>query len=177
MKRKSLLILGFAIFLLAVFVVSGCGMIAEKATEKATEKAMEQGLKDSGAKDAKVDVKNGQVEIKTEDGSTFKSGSTYEWPTSIPSDVPKFTGGKINSTIENSSEDGKTVFVGIEGCTPAYGDAYKTALEQAGWKISLSSKEGDGTFMYVAEKDKIAVTVSFSDKGASGGVTVYQKLK
>jgi len=154
-------------------LISGCGKVAEKASEKAAEKAIEQA---SGG-NAKVDLdKEGNVEIKTSDG-TIKAGSN-EWPGQIPTDVPRFTEGKITSVVESTEEDqGKGVFIGIENADIDSADKYKSELEKAGWNIGMSSKTPE-MVMFSAQKDKRVVTVNFAiDEGklASGGITYAEE--
>lgn len=163
MKRKTATILLIAIFLISTLMVSGCSLITDKVGEKATEKVVENAMQQGGGKDAKVDIKNA------------------EWPKSIPSDVPKLPSGKITMTAENSVADGKTTMVYYEGVGPAAGDNYKGALEQAGWKITMSNKSSDGTSMIIAEKDKRSVNLVLaadsnnSSKGISGWVAYTEK--
>lgn len=168
-KKTSWVSLLLITFLTMSMLVSGCGKVAEKASEKAAEKAIEQA---SGG-NAKVDLDNeGNVEIKTSEG-TLKTGSN-EWPKQIPSDVPRFTDGKIISVVESTENDqGKGIFVGIENAGIDAADTYKSELEKAGWSMVLSSKTPEAV-MYSAQKDKRLVTVSFTiseGKLASGGVT------
>ena len=154
-------------------LISGCGKVAEKASEKAAEKAIEQA---SGG-NAKVDLdKEGNVEIKTSDG-TIKTGSN-EWPGQMPTDVPRFTEGKIASVVESTEEDqGKGIFVGIENAGIDSADKYKSELEKAGWIIGMSSQTPEAV-MFSAQKDKRVVTVSFTiSEGelASGGITYAEE--
>lgn len=165
-------------FLLITFLsmslfVGGCGSVAEKASEKAAEKAIEQA---SGGK-AKVDLDNkGNVEVTTEEGS-FKTGSA-EWPSQIPSDVPRFKDGKIVSVLETSTnEQGKGVFVAIENAGIEAAENYKSELEKNGWSISITSNTPESV-MFSAEKNNSVVTVSFAiseGKLASGGVTYSEQ--
>jgi len=148
-------------------------MVAEKASEKATEKAIESA---SGGT-AKVDLDKDKVSVTTQDG-TMQMGGTNEWPSKIPADVPKFTYGKINSVIENTSPDGQSIIVGLEGVAMADIEKYKSALEGAGWKITMTSKSDDAYFM-TAEKGKNSVSASFGTKtdGGYSGILGYVEGK
>lgn len=152
-------------------VMTGCGKASEKVAEKASEKAIEDA---TGGK-AKVDLNKDKIEVKTDEG-TYKAGSTYEWPSQIPADVPKFSYGKIITVTESSTVQGNSVFVGINEVKDDAYDKYKSALESAGWKINLTNRSNDG-FLITATKDKQNVIASFSnksEKGVSGGVTYSQ---
>lgn len=173
MKRKATTIFLLSVFFISVLMVSGCSLIADKATEKAVENAMEQG----GAKDAKVDLKKGEVEVTTPEGKT-KVGGTYEWPSSIPSDVPRLSSGKISMIAENSSEGEKTIMVYYEGVDAAAGENYKGLLEQAGWKMTMVNKSADGSYMSVAEKGKRSVNLVLTTDATSkvtGGWIAYNE--
>ncbi|NPV89162.1 MAG: hypothetical protein HPY50_00105 [Firmicutes bacterium] len=169
MRSKYLYLLVAMVVCLAL-VVSGCGMIAEKATEKATEKAIENA---TGGQ-AKVDLSNkdGSVEIKGNDGSSMKMGGTNEWPKTVPSDVPKFDGGKISSVIESNNEKSKGVMVGFDEVSVASFDKIKSSLEGSGWKISMTSKSDDG-YMIIASKEKRQYTVNVSEK--TKGLITYSE--
>lgn len=180
MKRKTTTILLVAIFLISSLMVSGCSLFADKIGEKATEKAVENAMEQSGAKDAKVDINKGEMEFKTDQG-TMKVGGTYEWPGSIPGDVPKFSSGKITMTAENATAGEKTIMVYYEGVSPNAGEAYKTALEQSGWKMTTVNKSADA-YMLIVEKDKrtvnlVLATDSNSDKGLGGWVAYNEKTE
>lgn len=179
MKKKTATVLLISIFVLSCLMVSGCSLITDKIGEKATEKAVESAMEQSGAKDAKVDINKGEMEFKTDQG-TMKVGGTYEWPSTIPSDVPKFGSGKITMTSESSTADGKAMMVYYEGVDAAAGDTYKAALEQAGWKITTVNKTADGSYMLLAEKDKrnvnLVLAADSSNKGI-GGWVAYNENK
>jgi uncharacterized protein YceK len=171
--KTSWISLLFITLLTMSLLVSGCGKVAEQASEKAAEKAIE---KASGGK-AKVDLdKDGNVEIKTSDG-TIKTGSN-EWPGQIPTDVPRFTEGEITTVVESTDKDqGKGVFVGIVNAGIDSADKYKNELEKAGWNIAMSSQTPE-TVMLVAQKDNRVVTVNFAiseGKLASGGITYAEE--
>ena len=159
-KKQGLPVLSImAILVLSVFL-AGC----EKAADKAIESA-------SGGR-AKIDTSKGTISIKTEQG-TMEAGGTREWPSKIPSDVPKFTYGKITSVSETNTPKGTNILVGIQEVSPADFDKYKSTLESAGWKIGSTTKLEDGLLLD-AKKEKSMLVVSFSgkgDKGFSGGVS------
>ena len=156
-------------FLTMSLFISGCGKVAEKASEKAIEQA-------TGG-NAKVDLDSkGNMEIKTDEG-TIKTGSN-EWPKQIPSDVPRFTDGKIMSVVESTDKDqGNGIIVGIEDASIEAAENYKSELEKNGWTISMSSNTAESV-MFSAEKNKSVVLVSFAvseGKLASGGVTYSEE--
>ncbi len=156
-----------SIFVLSIFI-SGCGKAAEKASEKATEQAIENA---TGGK-AQVDLSKNEVTVKTDEGTT-KIGGSNEWPSRIPSDVPKFMAGKITAISESTpAGGGYQVMVGIEAASIADIEKYKSQLESSGWKITATTKTDDG-YMVASEKDKRTVIESFTgktDSDFSGGI-------
>lgn len=173
-KRWSKLVLVIlAIFVLSV-AASGCGKAAEKASEKAVEKAIES----STGGQAKVDVSQDQVIVKTDEGTT-KVGGTNEWPAKIPADVPKFAAGKITSLVESTpTGGGYQVMVGIEGATIADMEKYKGQLESSGWK-AISTTKAEDSYLVMFEKDERTVMESFSGKTETGynGAIYYTSEK
>lgn len=166
-KLVYLVLVVLSIFVLSIFV-SGCGKATEKVSEKATEKAIENA---TGGQ-AQVDLSKNEVTVKTDEGTT-KIGGTNEWPSRIPSDVPKFTAGKITSVSESTpASGGYQVMVGIEAASMADIEKYKGQLEASGWKVTATTKTEDG-YMVASEKDKRNVIESFTgktDSGFSGGI-------
>lgn len=167
-KTNWVFLLLITVLTMSLFI-SGCGKVAEKASEKAIEQA--------AGGNAKVDLDSkGNMEIKTDEG-TIKTGST-EWPKQIPSDVPRFTDGKIMSVVESTDKDqGNGIFVGIEDASIEAAENYKSELEKNGWTIGMSSNTAESV-MFSAEKNKSVVTVSFAiseGKLASGGVTYSEE--
>jgi uncharacterized protein YceK len=170
-KNRSLItILFIAVFSLSL-LLSGCGMVAQKAADKAAATAIQSSV----GGDAKVDVNKDNVSVTTKDGS-MKVGGATEWPSTMPADVPKFSYGKITSAMENTTSDGLSIVVGIDGVALADLDKYKSDLEGAGWEITTTSKTDDASILS-AEKGKNTVTVSFSikdDKTYSGGISYIE---
>ncbi len=184
MKTRSVkMTLIIAIGLMAALLLSGCGLIGDKIGEKATEKAIEKSLESSSGGNAKVDVsKDGSMEITNKDGSgSMKIGSAYEWPSNLPSDVPKFSGGNITAVMENSTADQKNWMVMLEKVPATAPDAYKAAVEQAGWKMTYTTKSADGSYSFVAEKDNRQVSMVLvkdsEEKGIGGWVSYTEKIK
>ncbi len=150
------------VFLLALsLIVGGCGQAAEKATEKVLEEAIEN---ESGEK-VDLDVDNESVEIKTDQGS-LKVGSTYDWPSGMPSDVPEFKYGSIIGVIESNSDAGKSYTVTLENIEADAFEKYKSALEDNGWTIQYTQQMGTGwSLNAVKGNNGVSVIVSEDTTG------------
>lgn len=156
-----------------VLLVMALSMVAVgySLTRKAPEKAIESA---SGGQ-VKVEQNNGGVTVKTDQG-TFQAGSIYEWPAQIPSDVPKFSYGKIISVVQNNTADSKGISVGIENATGDAFDNYKGDLQNAGWSIETTSQSKD-VFVISATKEKRSVVATFNNSGDKGlmGAVIYSE--
>jgi len=125
--KKKLIIIG--VIVLAVIVVGYLinGFVGRTAGDKLAENILENQL--GGNVD--IDSNDGSVSIVTDQG-TFTSGDSAKWPSDMPSDVPKFTKGKI--TVAGSSLTGGTGWqVMYEGVNKGDFDAYHNTLKSAGW--------------------------------------------
>jgi len=104
----------------------------------------------------KADEKTGQGKMGIEAATT--------WPGRIPTDVPKFTYGKITAVSESTTPKGTNVFVEVLDVDRADFDKYQSVLTGAGWKIVSATKTGDDLLLNAA-KEKRTVVVSLSGKG------------
>jgi len=167
-SRTTCLLLAITLVVLSL-TITGCSFLAKKAEEKAIQNA-------TGGQ-AQVNQNNGSVTIKNGQG-TFQAGGTYQWPSAMPADVPKFTYGTITAVIQSNTANNKGITVAFTNATPDAFDKYKGSLQNAGWSIQETSQSTDG-FMISAGKDKRTVMVIFntdSDKGLSGTV-VYAEVQ
>ena len=72
----------------------------QKASEKVTEKIIEKSLKNSGASDAKVDLSQGKMSIKTDTGEMVMStGDSVSLPADFPKDIYVIKGAKIQTAF------------------------------------------------------------------------------
>jgi hypothetical protein len=170
MSKKTI---GLSLIIISVFILSafagGCGKVAEKATEKAIEQS-------SGGQ-AKVDIKDDQVTVKTNEGTTTVGGTT-QWPSKMPADVPKFTYGKIVGVSETTTTDkGLTEYIVVEGVALGDGAKYASQLESAGWKIESTTTATDA-YMVSAVKGEQSLLLSLGkDDSGFGGAIFYSQKK
>lgn len=169
-KSKAGLII--IIVLVVVVILGVAGYAVSKYVGRKIGENLTEGIF-SAATGGKVDVntKDNSVKISDESGSMELGSST--WPSSMPSEVPKYTGGKI--TYSSAETTNKIWSVGFEEVpTNAY-DTYKSALTGAGWTVS---SETDIGLVKTGIFEKGSWTLNFSvdpeSKGATLGVTENQ---
>jgi len=157
MRRFAALVLVAALALAAVPALTGCGLIAQKATEAAVEKTT----------GVKVDSSNQTITTTDKDGNkTELSSKQGSYPDGFPSDFPQYPGGKVDSALKGTT-NGQDSFTVIIKTTDAPQDVYKwylAELEKSGWKIS---QKMDGT-----TSDSAFATISCSKGNLKGGVTM-----
>ena len=150
MKRTSLsvaLVLCLAVLALAL---SGCQLIAQKATEGALESATGGAVKVDGDK----------VTIKGEDGAEATISDDTKIPADFPASVPLRDDGDVKAVITTTVDGGNGYMLNIRFKVPQTEllEWYKTEFEKDGWKILTTVATGDGG-MIAAEKDGITVNI------------------
>ena len=172
MKRNALsaaLIVGLAVLALSV---SGCQLMAQKATEKAIQ----------GATGGAVNVDGDNVTIKGKDGAEATVSGDTKIPADFPSEVPLRDDGTVNAVVTSQAPGGGTSYmINIRFKVPQNEvlDWYKTELEKGGWTITSTVSTGDGG-MIGAEKGDLslnAVTGGESTEGYTSVVTLQVSPK
>jgi hypothetical protein len=150
MKRNALSA-SLVICLAALAIsVTGCQLLAQKATEGAIKTAT------GGA----VDVNGGSVTLKGKDGSQATVSGDTKIPADFPSDVPMRDDGTVKAVITNQTANGKSYMINIRFKVPQTEllDWYKTALLAGGWNVTTTVATGDGG-MVAADKGDIGLNV------------------
>jgi len=159
------------IIVVVAVIVLGVGgwLVSRYVARKLGEKTAETLI--GAATGGKVDVDSNGDSINLKSGDSDMSiGSSSTWPDTMPSDVPKFSYGKINYSTADKTN--KTWSVGFETvATDAY-SKYTSALKSAGWTVTNETDLGaikTGSF----EKGTwtINLTVDPESKGATLGVS------
>jgi hypothetical protein len=146
--------------------VSGCQLLAQKATEGALKTAT------GGA----VDVNGSSVTLKGKDGSQATVSGDTQIPADFPSEVPMRTDGTVKAVITNQTANGKSYMINIRFKVPQTEllDWYKSELEKGGWTITSTVATGDGG-MVAADKGNLGINVvtgSDSSDGFTSAITM-----
>jgi hypothetical protein len=142
----------------AVFALTGCGMIAEKATEAAIEKST----------GVKVDKESGTISATDEQGNTTElSAGEGAYPEDFPSDFPQYPNGTVDSALKGTTngQDSFTVIINTPDAAKDVFDWYLTELEKSGWTVEqkmdgTTSDSAFGSISCVKGDLKAGVTIS-----------------
>ena len=157
MRRTTLVGLIVALALLATSMLTGCGLIAQKATEAAVEKST----------GVKVDAQNQTVTTTDDEGNTTElSAKEGAYPEGFPADFPQYAGATVASALKGTT-NGEDSFTVILKTVDAPKDAYEWYLEEfdrAGWTVE---QKMDGT-----TSDAAFATISVAKGDLKGAVTL-----
>lgn len=154
MKKIFLLLL----LSMSILLVSGCSFITDKISKKIVGEVLENATDE----DVDIDIDEGKMVIKDEDGSEMVIGGT-EWPKGkAGQSVPVFEDGKIAYVTDYAT----SAMISITDVTKKEYLAYVEKLKAEGFTENSYSAENDGSYTYVAYKtDTHYVSVSFEEEG------------
>lgn len=124
---------------------------------------------------AKVDINSageGSFKVKSKDGEV-SIGTTAQWPSDLPNDVPKFSAGTIAVALKTNENGNKTWSVVIKDIEKTAVDAYVAVLKAKGWQ-SVSQIEM-GVSINQLEKGIYNINVSYDASSNGASLTVYEK--
>lgn len=160
---------GLAVFVLAV-ILSGCGKsISQQVGEQMAENAIESS---TGGK-ADVDINQGDVTIKTEEGeSQYSASGEAKLPEGFPKELVVADDAKI--IISSSAAGGMTVSYTTASEQAVIFEKYKTDLADSGWKKEVEVDSGDSGKMASFSKDKnnASVTINENSSEEQDGKTI-----
>lgn len=178
-KMNKTMMLGLTMVTSSVLLLTGCGKpkksLSEKLAEKVAEKAIAMNIKDSEGKDAKVDISEGKVTIKTKDGeSTYAAGEGAKIPADFPKDVYVIKGAKIHMAMK--TPQGFALGMKVDQATAKLAETLEKEMKDQGWTQegsfdmgtthSLTYKKGDREAAVVMTKgdDATEVMMTIADK-------------
>ena len=144
--------------------ISGCQLLAQKATEGALKSAT------GGA----VNVNGDSVTIKGKDGSQATVSGNTKIPADFPTEVPLRDDGTVKAVITNQVPGGGTSYmvnIRFKVSQTELLDWYKTELEKGGWTIKSTVATGDGG-MVAAEKGDLQVNVVTASDNSDGFTSI-----
>ena len=100
------------------------------------------------------------------------SGSSAQWPSKMPADVPQFTYGTLTASNNNVMGAVQATFANVSA------DAftkYQADLKQAGWTISSASQTPDGFEIDASQGSQtlVAMFVLSKNNGLKGAITYH----
>jgi hypothetical protein len=134
----------------------------KRATEKTSEKALEKSI----GNEARVDIEDEKITIKTEEGTFTTDATVHSWPGEIPDDVPEFKNGKVISVSKQETDGNNNWVVIFEEVSEGDLEKYKKDLEDSGFKINYTTMAGSGGYLY-AMKNNLSVVVMVGEGNAT----------
>lgn len=154
----------------AIAVCAGCGK--KQADEKLAERMTEEMLEQATGQKADVDLKDGDITIKTETGEVTLT-ETSQWPSDMFDVVPRFDHGTIER-VHSGSESGLRKFnVWYRDVPDDASDKYLEQLKGAGFQMQMSTMGPQGG-MLGAQKGNIAVQFMHSRDDRTGVLIAYE---
>ncbi|HHT77587.1 MAG TPA: hypothetical protein GXZ67_06875 [Clostridiaceae bacterium] len=149
-------------------VLAGCG-IREKIEKKAGEAIGEKIVEGLAGEGVDVDIKDGEVKIKGEDGEEFSFGGS-EWPDSgAVENIPKYKDGTVDSVIQANDAVQISIIDADQDYFEDYIEDIKDEFDNEPYEsessdsISYSGKNDDDVsvlFIYSADDETCFITVS-----------------
>lgn len=117
-----------------------------------------------------VDSSNNTVTLKDNEGNSLQTG-TATWPATMPTDVPKYSGGSIVASSTYTQGSGKGWTVSIDKTSTTDYNAFKAKLEAAGWVSESSANYGVLIDSYTKGDERASLTFDSSSNGTVITVT------
>ena len=172
-SNKTMTVVIIVIVVLAALGVTGyygVRYLFHKAGEKVGEELVENALESSTGGNVDYDYDDDGATLESEDGTT-SVGSKAEWPSDMPSSVPKYSSGEITY----SSTTAESWYLMYENINSADLTSYKSALEEAGWEIVTTSNSTNSGESIQAENSSYELYIMAFVEGKSATLTVSKK--
>ncbi|MCX6810164.1 MAG: hypothetical protein NTY30_00270 [Candidatus Berkelbacteria bacterium] len=164
------------IIVVVAVVVLGVGgtLISRWVARKAADKIAGGLLGAATGSNVSVNSDTGAVSVSNGAGTTAVGGSA-QWPSTMPTAVPKFSKGTItmSSSTNDSSSSSKGWSVILSDVKQADYDAYKTTIEAAGWANTSSTSFGADMIVY--ENSSYDLTLVYDPSTSGLSITVTPK--
>jgi len=169
MKRQSMR--AALTLAMTALLLSGCKKASDETMEKLTEKAIEKSMKNSGAKDAKVDLSNGKMKIATEDGEVeMSTGDSVSLPADFPKDVHVIKGAKVQMAMK--VPQGQMVQLQLSQSVKQVASVYDTEMKAQGWTQEAAMDMGEAhSAVYHKDKRQVSLMISKTDDGSEVMIT------
>lgn len=147
--------------LLLLTSLTGCG-VKQKISEQVTRKISEGIIEKVAGDDVDVDLDDGKIKVKGDDGSEWSIGDG-EWPRGEAADlIPEFKKGTITSVL-NSPEG---CWINIEDVDEKDFQRYLEDFKNAGFDSNVLNYSDEDSVVYSASlAEKAQGTVTYSNDG------------
>jgi hypothetical protein len=167
MLKRTLICLALAV---AIATVAGCGK--KQADEKLAERMTEEMLEQATGQQADVDLKDGDITIKTGTGEV-KMVATSQWPEDMFDVVPRFEHGTIERVHSGTDAGLRKFNIWYQGVPDDASDKYLAQLKAAGFESQLVSM-GAQSGMTSAQKGDVAVQFMHNLEDDTGMLIAFE---
>lgn len=163
---------GFAVIAILVVAafLAGTACKSKSAREKIVENRLERALEKASGGKVDIDLKDGTLKVKTEEGESVLTTGERKWPEDLPEGVIKLEDAKVQAVNRAVNEGGKTWTVHVADVGENALDRYAEKLRGEGWTIESSMTLATGGSV-AATKDDLSVHVMLAGQGKSGVIT------
>jgi hypothetical protein len=160
--------------LVCALAATGCG---KKMSEKLGEKIMEKAIEHNSGGNAKVDISDKGMTIKTKDGE-FVAGQAgaVKLPADFPSDVLVYKGSK--PVVSMKTGNGLMIHLETGDSVEKVIETYGKEMPSQGWEQETAMNSAEQSmFVFKKEKRQTAVVVTKSDNVTRIMLTVSNEGK
>jgi len=163
-----LVIVGVLIVISGISYYAFSKYISNKLSEGIAEDILSTAT--GGAVD--YDSNSGNVTIKSDEG-TYQYGETTEWPSDMPSVVPKFTYGNISYSSKYDTDGNTGWSIAFTDVDSDAADAYRSDLTAKGW-TGEDSVSVDSLQTFTMENGQWEIYVMVDNSSNEASITVSQ---
>lgn len=172
-KSKGCLIAVIIGLVLIVLLAVGSYVVGKVFLGKA-KNSLESAVSAGTAGKVSLDTEKGSLRV-TENGQTLEVGTKNSWPSNMPSDVPKYSSGEIQSASTFDNATSKTWAVMIAKTDESSYKAYDNALSSGGWSKEEMPAGIVNLIQY--KKNDLILTSAFDQSSKGVNITVTKDLK
>jgi hypothetical protein len=150
----------------------------EKVAQGVVEKAIENRVKAESGKDVDVDIGNGSVNVKGEDGATFSMGKNVKVPDDFPSDVLRYEPATAISVTMDTDRKEALLMLTADVDPDVVMSWYNEQTSEKGWVPRSSTEMGEGNYMNVysrADGSTMSVLIAGSEDQKQTSITLTWK--
>lgn len=139
-----------------ILIVSVTALLLPGCSKKVEEKVIEKALEQQTGGQADVDLTDGQVNIKTKDGTaSLTSGKNAKIPDDFPSDIYLYKGAGVKMAVQ--VPQGHSVVLTSKDAIQKVVDTYKKEMKANGWEQKAAMDMGAQTMLSFTKKERSAV--------------------
>jgi len=154
----------------AIVFFAGCGK--KQADEKLAERMTEEMLEQATGQKADVDMKDGDITIRTEEGEV-KMQETSQWPSDMFDAVPRFEHGELERVTSGTQNGLRKFNLWYKDVPDDASDKYLEQLKAAGFASQFASMGQQGG-MLSAQKGDVAVQFMHGKEDKTGVLIAYE---